>query len=87
MSSFNSSIHLASGQTKMLIGTLRLPVGIPRAAVWDNEERYLYTLSESSDVFVWDPRTMRCVKRFQDHGGFKASTMAISPDGSYLSIG
>ncbi|KAJ9059262.1 U3 snoRNP protein [Entomophthora muscae] len=87
MSSFNSGIHLASGQTKMLIGTLRLPAGIPRAAVWDNEERYLYTLAESSEVFVWDPRTMRCVKRFQDYGGFKASTMALSPDNAYLSIG
>ncbi|KAI0222985.1 U3 snoRNP protein [Massospora cicadina] len=87
MSSFNSGVHLASARTKMMIGTVRLPTGTPRAAVFDNEERYLYTLAESGEVFVFDPRAMRCVKRFQDYGGFKASSLAISPDGAYLSIG
>lgn len=87
LSSFNSGIIIASGKTKMLIGTLKLPVGRLESAVWDPQERFLYTLSSTSEVFVWDPRKLRCTNRFKDYGGFKATSIAISPDGNFLSIG
>ncbi|KAI9297569.1 WD40 repeat-like protein [Neoconidiobolus thromboides FSU 785] len=86
-STLNSGIHLVNSQTKMLMGTMNLPDGIPKSICFDKNENLLYTLSSTSNVYCWDIRMLRCINKFQDFAGFKASSMSMSPDNNYLCIG
>ncbi|KAI6099379.1 WD40-repeat-containing domain protein [Pisolithus croceorrhizus] len=47
----------------------------------------LLSLTQDSQVYVWDVRQRKCVKRWQDEGGFGSKIMSGDQQGNYLSIG
>lgn len=47
----------------------------------------LLSLTEDSQVYVWDVGQRKCVKRWQDEGGFGSRIMAGDPRGHYLAVG
>lgn len=44
-------------------------------------------VSEEGEVFVWDVRSSKCLKRFEDEGCVRGTSLALSGDGSYLACG
>jgi len=51
------------------------------------EESELMGLGEDAEVYVWDVGERRCVRRWQDDGGFGSRAMAGDQGGKYLAIG
>ena len=47
----------------------------------------LLSLTEDSQVYVWDVGQRKCVKRWQDEGGFGSRIMGGDQRGGYLAIG
>ncbi|KAI6096576.1 WD40 repeat-like protein [Pisolithus croceorrhizus] len=47
----------------------------------------LLSLTQDSQVYVWDVRQRKCVRRWQDEGGFGSKIMSGDQQGNYLSIG
>ena len=55
---------------------------------WSREnEGELMTLGEDSQIYIWDVRAQRCVKRWKDDGGYGALIMGGDPLGSYVAVG
>jgi len=50
------------------------------------KQNFVLSGSEDSQVYVWDVRQRKCVKRWQDEGGFGSRIMSGDQRGSYLSI-
>jgi U3 small nucleolar RNA-associated protein 18 len=53
------------------IATLTLPTTTGISGMFWRSERELMTLSNESEVFVWDVGMRRCVERWRDVGGFR----------------
>ena len=50
-------------------------------------EGELMTLGEDSQIYTWDVRARRCVKRWKDDGGYGALIMGGDPLDGYISVG
>ena len=82
-------IHLVdwrSGAAQVVAG---LQANAAVKSLWWSRARdsELLSLTEDSQVYVWDVRQRRCVKRWQDEGGFGSRMISGDPQGKYLSIG
>lgn len=57
--------------------------------VWWSRTREgeLMTLGEDSQIYTWDVRARRCVKRWKDDGGYGALIMGGDPLDSYIAVG
>jgi U3 small nucleolar RNA-associated protein 18 len=51
------------------------------------EGRELMGLGQDAEVYVWDVGERKCVKRWQDDGGFGSRVIAGDQGGKYLAIG
>lgn len=82
-------VHLVdwrSGAAQVVAG---LKANAAIKSLWWSSARdgELLSLTEDSQVYVWDVRQRRCVKRWQDEGGFGSRIMSGDQRGNYLSIG
>lgn len=50
-------------------------------------EGELMTLGEDSQIYTWDVRARRCVKRWKDDGGYGALIFGGDPLDGYLAVG
>lgn len=50
-------------------------------------EGELMTLGEDSQIYTWDVRAQRCVKRWKDDGGYGALVMGGDPLDGYIAVG
>jgi len=84
-------IHLVdwrSGAAQVVAG-LKANAGI-RSLWWSRSGQgpsTLLSLTEDSQVYVWDVGQRKCVKRWQDEGGFGSRIMRGDQRGDYLAIG
>ena len=84
-------IHLVdwrSGAAQVVAG-LKANAGI-RSLWWSRGGQgpgELLSLTEDSQVYVWDVGQRKCVKRWQDEGGFGSRIMGGDQRGGYLAIG
>ncbi|KAG6371535.1 WD40-repeat-containing domain protein [Boletus reticuloceps] len=85
-------IHLVdwrSGAAQVVAG-LKANAGI-RSLWWSRSDRSgpgaLLSLTEDAQVYVWDVGQRKCVKRWQDEGGFGSRLMGGDQGGKYLAIG
>lgn len=74
-----------------VVGSVKMNAGV-RALWWAHGRwgeagRTLMTLAEDSTVYVWDVGERKCVRRWQDEGGFGSRMMCGDPSGRYLAIG
>lgn len=51
------------------------------------EGRQLMSLGENAEVYVWDVGERKCVRRWQDDGGFGSSIMQGDRKGGYFAVG
>lgn len=84
-------IHLVdwrSGAAQVVAG-LKANAGI-RSLWWSRGgqgQSELLSLTEDSQVYVWDVGQRKCVKRWQDEGGFGSRIMGGDHRGNYVAIG
>ncbi|CAG8434057.1 10724_t:CDS:10 [Ambispora gerdemannii] len=79
-------LNLISYQTKQWIANMKINSWV-NGVDWSGDGKYLYSVGSDAMVHQWDVGTRRCVHRFKDHGGFKPTSIAVSKDDEYLSIG
>ncbi|KAH7884117.1 WD40-repeat-containing domain protein [Phlebopus sp. FC_14] len=83
-------IHLVDWRsgTAQVITSLKANAAV-RSLWWSRtaEGGALMSLTEDSKVYVWDVGQRKCVKRWQDEGGFGSRIMGGDQRGSYLAIG
>ncbi|KIK15415.1 hypothetical protein PISMIDRAFT_640852 [Pisolithus microcarpus 441] len=82
-------IHLVdwrSGSAQVVAG-LKANAAI-KSLWWSRvQDGELLSLTQDSQVYVWDVRQRKCVRRWQDEGGFGSRIMSGDQQGNYLSIG
>ncbi|TFK48043.1 WD40 repeat-like protein [Heliocybe sulcata] len=83
-------VHLVDWQSGagQVVGSVKMNAGV-RSVWWarGGEGRELMTLSDDSEVYVWDVGERRCVKRWREDGGFGSRIMSGDNKGEYLAIG
>lgn len=85
-------VHLVDWKSGagQVVGSLKMNAGV-KSLWWTNgggeEGNQLMSLGENSEVYVWDVRGRRCVRRWQDDGGFGSHTMNGDRGGKYIAIG
>jgi U3 small nucleolar RNA-associated protein 18 len=52
-----------------------------------SEGRELLSLGDNAEVYVWDVRERRCMRRWRDDGGFGTLVMTGDRLGKYTAIG
>ncbi|KAL4069086.1 WD40-repeat-containing domain protein [Scleroderma citrinum] len=82
-------IHLVdwrSGAAQVVAG---LKANAAVKSLWWSRARdgEFLSLTEDSQVYVWDVRQRKCIRRWQDEGGFGSRIMSGDQQGNYLSIG
>lgn len=71
-----------------LVGTFnRGRAGGVRDLVWMRGGRELWVLGEGNEIDVWDVIQRSCARRWQDQGGYGATTMRVSKDERYCAVG
>jgi U3 small nucleolar RNA-associated protein 18 len=84
-------IHLVDWRAggAQVIGSVKMNKGVKD--IWwargSVEGRMLMSLAEDSAVYVWDVAERKCVRRYQDEGGFGCNIMSGDFAGKYLAIG
>ncbi|EPQ61287.1 WD40 repeat-like protein [Gloeophyllum trabeum ATCC 11539] len=84
------AVHLVDWQSGggQVVGSVKMNAGVK--SVWwarGGEGRELMTLSQDSEVYVWDVGERRCVRRWREDGGFGSQVMAGDNADRYLAIG
>ena len=67
-----------------VVGSIKMNAGA-KSLQWTGQE--LLTLSEDSEVYVWDVGQRRCVRRWKDDGGHGSQILCGDRTGQYLAIG
>ncbi|XDV35044.1 hypothetical protein PO909_005090 [Leuciscus waleckii] len=85
---FGSSgfLHLMSSKTREVVRSMKLN-GKVCAAAFTADGSKIFANSEEGEVFIWDVQSSKCVKRFEDDGCVRGTSLALSRDGSYLACG
>ncbi|KAI6018885.1 WD40-repeat-containing domain protein [Pisolithus marmoratus] len=82
-------IHLVDWRSgsAQVVGGLKANAAI-KSLWWSRvQDGELLSLTQDSQVYVWDVRQCKCVKRWQDEGGFGSRIMSGDQQGNYLSVG
>jgi U3 small nucleolar RNA-associated protein 18 len=83
-------IHLVDWRAggAQVIGSVKMNKGV-RDIWWTRGSAAgrLMSLAEDSVVYIWDVAERRCLRRYQDEGGFGCSIMSGDCAGKYLAIG
>lgn len=81
-------VDWTAGNTQV-VASLKMNTSV-RSIWWDMssapDTRELYTLGENSEVYVWDVRSQKCLRRWRDDGAYGSTAIASSPSGAYLAI-
>ncbi|RKP34789.1 WD40-repeat-containing domain protein [Dimargaris cristalligena] len=78
-------IGLVSPKSRTLVHRLKMD-HTPTDLQWSHDSNYLYALDPAARCLVWDVRMLRTVHTFHDQGGFKPTTLALSPDRNHYSV-
>ncbi|KAF7690840.1 U3 small nucleolar RNA-associated protein 18 homolog isoform X2 [Silurus meridionalis] len=79
-------LHLMTMKTKEVVRSVKIN-GSVCAAAFNSDGSKIFNNSEEGEVFIWDVRSSKCVKRFVDDGCVTATSLAVSKDDRYLACG
>ncbi|EKX37648.1 hypothetical protein GUITHDRAFT_77909 [Guillardia theta CCMP2712] len=79
-------VQILSRKTKQKIGDLKMNCDV-NCCAYSPDGCYLYTAGDSPIVYQWDMRTRRCVRKIEDEGSLKISSLAVTGDGGLLACG
>ena len=89
VASRHGNIHLVDWRSGAAQVVGELKANSPVKSLWwaRDGQGELMSLGDDSHVYVWSVGERRCVKRWQDDGGFGSQIMTGDVGGNYLSIG
>lgn len=77
-----------SGQA---IGQLKCGSSGGVQSIWfprnSGNEDQVAVLTQESEVYIWDITARKCLRRWQDFGGFRGSAKVITGSSDYLTVG
>ncbi|KAI9354558.1 WD40-repeat-containing domain protein [Zopfochytrium polystomum] len=79
-------IVLVSRDSMQWIANLKMNGSI-RAMDFTKDGRFLYSIGSDGEVYQWDLGARSCVHRFVDEGAIHSTTIAVSPDSSFIATG
>ncbi|XP_051727608.1 U3 small nucleolar RNA-associated protein 18 homolog isoform X2 [Ctenopharyngodon idella] len=86
LSGSSGYLHLMTTKTREVIRSMKMN-GNVCAAAFTADSSKIFSNSEEGEVFVWDVRSSKCLKRFEDDGCVKGTSLALSRDDTYLACG
>jgi len=81
-------VHLVDWRSggAQVVGSVKMNAPV-QALHWSPVSGELMTLGEDSEVYIWDVKQRKCVKRWKDAGGYGSAILAGDSGGKYLSVG
>ncbi|KAG0241896.1 U3 snoRNP protein [Mortierella sp. GBA43] len=79
-------IIMVSSQTRQWVRNLKMN-GNVRAVAWSSDSTHLYSVGGDTEIYQWEVSTGKCLHQFMDDGGFKPTSIAVSPDGQFWAVG
>eukprot|EP00775_Hariotina_reticulata_P010513 gene10513-10672_t len=79
-------IGLVSLSSRTPVGSLKMN-GSARAAAFSSDGKTLVTAGGDGVIYTWDLRSQRCLHQQRDEGAVGCTSIAISPDNSFLATG
>ncbi|XP_067281888.1 U3 small nucleolar RNA-associated protein 18 homolog [Pseudorasbora parva] len=86
LSGSSGALHLMTTKSREVIRSMKMD-GNVCAAAFTTDGSKIFANSEEGEVFVWDVRSSKCLRRFADDGCVRGTALALSRDGSYLACG
>lgn len=83
----NGVVALVDARAKQSVGSLKANGGVADIQFTGTGGNEVTALGLDSEVYVFDVRARRCVKRWRDVDGFAGSTLGASAGGKYLATG
>ncbi|OSD05741.1 WD40 repeat-like protein [Trametes coccinea BRFM310] len=79
-------VHLVDWRTGggQVVGSVKMNSGA-KSLWWSGEQ--LFSLGEDAEVYVWDVGQRRCIRRWQDDGGYGSQLLTGDRSSKYLAIG
>lgn len=79
-------IILLSMKTKQWTANLKMN-GAVRSITFSADGNYLFSAGSEGYCYQWDLRTKKCVSKFLDEGNLYCTSLAVSPNSSYIVTG
>ncbi|XP_020295664.1 U3 small nucleolar RNA-associated protein 18 homolog [Pseudomyrmex gracilis] len=79
-------IHLLHSATKELIDTFNMNSKC-RTLAFTPDSKSIITHGDTSEMFVWDLNTRKCMNRAIDDGCFSCTSLDVSPSGQFVATG
>jgi U3 small nucleolar RNA-associated protein 18 len=76
---------ILSAATKQWIAEFKMNSGVVTVAF--GADNNLWSLGLDGSIYLWDLKTMECIKQFNDQGCIRASALHVSPDGKWIAAG
>ncbi|KAI7789968.1 U3 small nucleolar RNA-associated protein 18 homolog isoform X2 [Triplophysa rosa] len=86
LSGSSGYLHLMTMKTREVIGSMKMNGNVCSAGFTADSSK-IFSSSVDGDVFIWDVRSSKCLKKFTDDGCVGATSLALSPDDMYLACG
>ncbi|KAK3842702.1 MAG: WD40-repeat-containing domain protein [Linnemannia gamsii] len=79
-------IILVATKTRMWAKNFKMS-GNVRAVAWSSDSQFLYSVGGDAEIYQWQVSTGKCLHRFVDDGGFKPTSIAVSPNDQFFAVG
>ncbi|KAF9907888.1 U3 small nucleolar RNA-associated protein 18 [Linnemannia zychae] len=79
-------IILVATKTRMWAKNFKMS-GNVRAVAWSSDSQFLYSVGGDAEIYQWQVSTGKCLHRFMDDGGFKPTSLAVSPNDQFFAVG
>lgn len=79
-------IHVFSGRSKEWMYTVKMN-GSVEGLAFTEDSTQLLSIGDLGKVYFWDLKTRKCSHTFMDDGCVSGTTIALSPDNSFVAVG
>ncbi|KAL7829162.1 hypothetical protein AOLI_G00300470 [Acnodon oligacanthus] len=79
-------LHLMTMKTREVVRSLKIN-GDVCATAFTGDGSKIFSSSDEGEVYIWDVKSSKCMKRFMDEGCVRGTSLAVSRDGLYVACG
>ncbi|XP_043090038.1 U3 small nucleolar RNA-associated protein 18 homolog isoform X2 [Puntigrus tetrazona] len=86
LSGSSGYLHLMTTKTREIIRSMKLNGNVCSAAFTSDSSK-IFSSSQEGEVFIWDVQSSKCLKRFEDDGCVRGTSLALCRNDQYLACG